>query len=283
MTTAPATLAPSWPPGHRQYVGDTDLNAVDRLDPSVRLKASFAAERIRAIGRMAPPGWPIGLETKLFEIAWPDLWGAIDCRDYLGEMGIPYAPGGLRPEVLDRPPSELGLVSLFKGMDEGPLRRSNIARAVRLMGIKAAWRASPARTTRFSSGHYTEFADPGRSARALDELLLSITEACPAEAALVRAAHAYFAMGLYHPLQDGNGRAARALFQCVLKADLGIVTPLFPLGPLMERNKRTLLNAKSAWYWDSDANPLVRFVTEAAIAYCDFYEAEWGRGGEPEA
>jgi len=279
MTPAPETLAPSWPLGHRQYVGDTDLTAVGRLDRSTRLRAAFATERVQAVGRKAPSGWPIGLETNLFAIAWPDLSGAIDCRDYLGEMGIPYTPGAFRPEVLDRPPSELGLVSLFQGMDEGPLRRPSVARAVRLMGIEAAWRTSPARTTRFSSGHYTEFADPGRSARPLDRLLRSITKAGPAGSALVRGAHAYFAMGVYHPLQDGNGRAARALFQCVLKADLGIAAPLFPLGPLMERNKRALLNAKSAWYWDSDANPLVRFVTEATIAYCDFYEAEWSRDG----
>jgi hypothetical protein len=279
MSRTAEALPPSWPPGHRQYVGDTDLTAVGRLDRSTLMRAAIAAEQVRAVGQTAPPGWPIGLESNLLEIAWPDLSVAIDCRDYLREMGIPYAPGALRPEILDRPPSELGLVSLFQAMGEGPLRRPDVARAVRLMGIEAAWRTSPARTTRFSSGHYTEFADPVRCERRLDRLLESITKAGPAESALVRGTHAYFAMGLYHPLQDGNGRAARALFQCVLKADLGIAVPLFPLGPLMERNKRPLLNAKSAWYWDSDANPLVRFVTEATIAYCDFYEAEWSRGG----
>lgn len=279
----PETPVCADPSGYRQYVGDTDLSAITRLNGSTRLRATIATERIETIKRVVPPGWPIGLEQSLLPIAWPDLPHEDECRDYLDDMGILYSPDGMRPEVLDRPVSELGIISLFRAMDMGPLRRADLARALRLMGVEPKWRVSPARTKPFPSGHYTEFADPKSRARHFERMLTSITRRGPGAAALIRAVKVYFTTVVYHPLQDGNGRAARALFQCVLKTDLAIDSPIFPLGPFLERHKRTLLNAKWAWHRDADANPLVQFIAEAMIAYCDHYASQWSRGSDAAA
>lgn len=267
--------------GHRHSVADTDLTAINRLNRSTRSHAALAAERMRGILPVVPQGWPVGLENSLSEIAWPDLSRRIDCRDYLANMGILYRPS---ETTLDgRRSSELGVISLFRAMERSPLRRADLAQALRLMGVEPCWRSSPARTAPFPSGHFTEFADPTHHARRFDRMLRTIERPGPGAAALIRAVKVYFTTTLYHPLQDGNGRAARALFQCVLKADLGISSPIFPLGPLFERNKRTLLNAKRAWHEDADANPLVRFMAEGILAYCDYYEAEWSPGKDAAA
>lgn len=258
--------------GKRLYVGDTDLTAHERVDDDTRVRAAVVAARVLALVDKLPPGAPIGLEKNFHARTLPDVSAGVS-TGRLRRLGVTFVDD-VRPEIHDRPPSEYGVLHLFEAMSHGPLTMEHLGTAARMMGGTAIWRDAPATTYRFASGHYTEFPHPLTAIPAFVRLLSQVAIPNNPEAAVIRATATYFATTLLHPLRDGNGRAARALFQCVLKADLGVSTPIFPLGSFFEVNKTLLLDAKYRWQLDGDARALVRLLTNCLDAFCRTYEAE---------
>lgn len=256
----------------RLSVVGTDLEATQRLGSERRSEASAVAARIATLVQKVPAGWPIGLERSLCDKSLPHV-SAGTAAGYLKRCGIKFVDPQ-RSKIPDRPASEYGVISLFERMDEGPLLPEDLLTAVKLMGGNAKWCDATVTTHPFPSGHYTEFFPPQLGRVALTKVIATVTEPGLPEDSLIRATRVYFAATLFHALQNGNGRAGRALFQCVLKADLGMRAPLFPLGPLFERNRESLLDAKHCWQWEGDAGPLVSLVCNGVDAYCSLYEQE---------
>lgn len=252
-------------------IGGTDLTALDRLNNETTDAALAAAERVARLAARVPIGWPVGLEQELHRKMLPDIAVGVP-TGRLRRLGVEFRDE-LRAEVMQRVPSEYGVISLLIAMDQGALNIDHIKRAIGLMGGTAVERQTAATTLPFASGHYTRFADPKVALVTFAALMRRVTIAGPPIHGVVRATGVYFATTLLHPFADGNGRAARALFQCVLKADLGMIAPLFPLGPLFERNKALLLDAKYCWQLDGDANPLTRLVTNCVASYCTMLES----------
>ena len=253
-------------------ISGTDLTALDRLKGETTDAASAAAQRVARLAARVPAGWPVGFERELYRKTLPDIAVGVPAGR-LRRLGVEFGDE-LRAEVLERTPSEYGVVSLLIAMDQGALDIDQIKRAIGLMGGTAVERRSAATTLPFASGHYTRFAAPDVALPAFVALTRRVTISGPLAQGVVRATGIYFATTLLHPFVDGNGRTARALFQCVLKADLGMAAPLFPLGPLFERNKALLLDAKYCWQLDGDANPLTRLVTNCVAGYCAMLESD---------
>ena len=253
-------------------IDGTDLSAVSRLDASTLAHAAETAARVIRIATRIPAGWPIGLEARLYETPPADISTGVP-SGRLRAHGVRY-DASLRAEILNRPPSEYGVIGLFTALDDRPLEPEDVVKAVRTMGGAPVWRTGPATTYPFPSGHVTRFPHHDRAHPAFHDLVRSVGEKGPCALGIVRAARTYFETTLLHPLLDGNGRAARALFQCVLKVDLGMRAPLFPLGPFFEANKGLLLDAKYCWQLDGDADPLVRMLTNCVAARCTTWEAE---------
>jgi len=253
-------------------ISGTDLTALGRLDAATTGAAANAATRIARLADRVPDGWPIGFERELYQRTLPDISSGVP-RGRLRSLDVAFEDN-LRVEVLQRPPSEYGVTSLLIAMDHGCIGVGDVKRAVKLMGGTAIERNTIATTLPFASGHRTGFVAPPIALPAFAAMLDGVVASAEPARSLIRATGVYFATTLLHPFIDGNGRAARALFQCVLKADLGMAAPLFPLGPMFEPNKELLLDAKYVWQLDADAHPLVRLVINCVTAYCDILEVE---------
>lgn len=63
------------------------------------------------------------------------------------------------------------------------------------------------------------------------------------DAPFARACHAYAEVALSHPFADGNGRLARVMFQRSLARSGMLSGPLLPLGPLIYRHHRPMIQA----------------------------------------
>ena len=119
-------------------------------------------------------------------------------------------------------------------------------------------------TTAFASGEAMEFLWLPHVRGRLDRLIGLVLEAQPQLPPVAHAIAILFETLVVHPLQDGNGRLARLLFQGSLRRTLGLRSPVFPLGPAFAANRRFLLSAYLAWHLDHEPGPLVHFV-QAAI------------------
>lgn len=254
-------------------IGQTDLSAIQRVNPVTRRRAAAAAQRVYKLSKDIPPGWPIGFERSMYERSLPDISAHVE-QGRLRELGVHYI-GGIRPEVALRPPSEYGVISLLNTMDKGLITADDVANAVRLMGGDGRWRTEAATTTPFASGHFTEFCDPRDGLPRFERLVAGVTGPIDLEMVIPFATQVYFAATLIHPFRDGNGRAARALFQCVLKSGAAITSPLFPIGPAFEFNKALVLDAKYAWQVDANASPLVELIVNIVNVYCGILESEF--------
>lgn len=83
----------------------------------------------------------------------------------------------------------------------------------------------------------------------------------PALAQAICALEAFLAL---HPLLDGNGRVARAMFQAVL-ARRGLLTgPALPIGPMLKLNGPEHSEIIRRLILTGDWNPVFAFVAEAA-------------------
>lgn len=260
--------------GARIYVGDTDIDAIARVGSTVRLASHRVAKRVARITHRLPSGWPIGLERHLLKHSFPKITISPVSRKSLEQRGVQYtdcAPPPL-PRLFNRLPSEYGVARLFQALERGRIEIHDIFAAVRLMGGEGAWRTKSARTRAFDSGHFTEFMKASNAKCAFTRLLDEIVQPHKARDTITRATKIYFATTLYHPLEDGNGRLARALYQCVLRTDLGLLSPIFPLGPIFHTNRHRVLEAKHLWQTSGDASGLMRIIIYAMNYYCDLYE-----------
>lgn len=259
------------------YIGETDLSAINRIDPKLFGRLAELEIKMRLIARSMPNGWPIGLEEEIFKrlalnrIAfqripvitakknWPSLEGPIEDGSQL---------------ITGRPLSEYGVISLFIDIDDNMLIIDNVLKAAGILGGSSELRSSRVTTVKFLSGEKIEYLKPDLVYLYFERLIEKIKFLNNYENAIIKAIAVYFETTLIHPLRDGNGRLARALFQCVLKTEMNIVTPIFPLGPASNLDTADLLNAKFSWYFEANANPLVEFIVGALEEICAYYLEE---------
>lgn len=267
---------PAFPP-RRVYVGDTDLRAIGRIDPTLLVRAQRVTDAMQQVASCMPSGWPIGLEQRLFAYHWP--LEAIDQAGVACEQRANWPDTRLidtapRQQIFSRPPSEYGLIRLFEAMNRNDFSADTVIAAVALFGVPALIRKGPITTTPFASGEVIEFTNPEVLAQRFERLVNRVRRPDPSLPPLVKAVSVYFETTLLHPLVDGNGRLARALFQCSLKQDLGIATPIFPLGPGLEPHKAKLLRAKFYWYFEGNASPLVQIILAITDTLCKILKDE---------
>ncbi len=250
------------------YIGDTDIDAIWQIDKSLYKEAEKVSSSISNLMPLFPLGWPIGLERYLYGCQLPDVSEGVICRtvmissDYLSII---------RPELMLRPPIEYGVINLFQIMNVKAPIIDDVQHSVKLMGGDSHLRNSPATSFPFEDGKYTQYMNPEDGLPVLKNLLSSIIVPANRDNALLRAIEVYMKILVCHCFQDGNGRLARALFQCVLKTELGVNVPVFPLAPFFECNKHLLINAKMDWEIHADPSPLVKLFINIIESLCDMH------------
>lgn len=162
-----------------------------------------------------------------------------------------------------RPPSELAAKILWERAVAGPLTEADLLAAAETAGGAASLRTGRMATDPFPSGHYREFVAPEQVRARFDRLLRRLNESEPKLHPLLHAIAIYYETLLIHPLNDGNGRLARLLFQVSLRQTIGLRAPILPLGPASVYSRPALMGAYLAWEFDRNAQPLVDFVTAA--------------------
>lgn len=127
-------------------------------------------------------------------------------------------------------------------------------------------RRSAAFTTRFRSGHYIEFLDPGEVDRRLQQLDRFVREQIQRPVNLFAAICAMAEFLIIHPFVDGNGRAARALFHLIMAERDGGRRVIPPIAPVIAHNRFAFISAMLACELLGDIQPLCDFVCAGLAA-----------------
>lgn len=220
-----------------------------------------------------PPGWPIGLEDKLYQRkpkVLPLELASIR-NPLVANLRYLHVVGEEHGRRRHRPQSELAAKHLWEVSAAGPLVQTDLLEAARLLGGQPRLRPGRMFTSRFESGHFKEFVARDQVEPRLDRLLRRINKGEPRIHPLLHAIGIFFETTLIHPLSDGNGRLARLLFQVDLHRTIGLRAPILPLGPACAANRPALVAACLAWEFDRDAQPLVDFVTCAVESLVALY------------
>lgn len=230
-------------------------------------------DAIRTMNGSLPRGWPIGLEDKLYQrkpMVLP-LEIASVRNPLVANLRFLHVVGQEVGRRSHRPPSELAARHLWERLAAGPLLRTDLLEAARLLGGAPRLRPGRMFTSKFESGHYKEFAPRDRVEPRLDLLLRRINDSEPRLHPLLHAIGIFFETTLIHPLSDGNGRLARLLFQVDLHRTIGLRAPILPLGPACAANRPALVAACLAWEFDRNAQPMVDFITCAVESLVALY------------
>lgn len=215
-----------------------------------------------------PPSWPIGYERALltrgepkFELNEIPLL-SVEARK------IQFVDSARQDHLLSRPPSEVAALLLWQTLAADRLTPDDISSAASLAGASGRLRTGEATTTALASGQRIKYLPGGRVAGELQLLSQEVLEQAPKSPPLLQAIGVLFKTLLIHPLEDGNGRLGRLLFQGSLRQTLGLKVPIFPLGPAFSLNRGHILKTYFAWEFDNNPNPLVDFVLASVEALC---------------
>lgn len=172
--------------------------------------------------------------------------GALLHRGYLDPPDHPP----LR-RLLLRPAVEPIQYSYWQALTQDPQPQTLMSLASALTSQPISIVGRPMSTTPDPVLGRTIFADP-RQYGPVDRVIASVRTAFADP--FDRAVGVYLAFVICHPLSDGNGRVARALFSWSLREDGIISTPSVPLGPFFYIHARNIISitrdlvATSDWF-----------------------------------
>ncbi|MEO1488710.1 MAG: Fic family protein [Pseudomonadota bacterium] len=229
-----------------------------QLSQPVLGEARNLAERVRETNERIPDGWPVGYERDLGRHLVPKRLGKTSDYD-LGQI----IPGFLTrsekglDKIDARPETELCLHALWTrpGAPPKELKRPDLDFLAGRIGTTLRWREM--RTAQTPSGHRILFTAVPDIERRLDAFLNHFNTPIAPRDALLGAVDSYLHFLLIHPFRDGNGFAARALFQLFLNRHLGLRAPIFPIAPIYYRNLDLFQYGYLSWTLRADGDPLL--------------------------
>lgn len=214
----------------------------------------------------------LSLDRRLYRSAVSSCFG-LELRVAFALTEDGKADGGNPRELMLRPAVEPILYSYWDRFRAWALDDESVAAlAGCLCGRAVTHRKSFAATLPNSQG-LSAIYPPPELARRWREIIPSPTTG----AGMMQALHdAFVVMGLFvnlHPLEDGNGRVGRALFQGALARAVGLSCPMLALTPFLYSQKQDVLRGWFALGNDGDWTELVGAYGRAMRACVDYQHA----------
>ena len=238
-----------------------------------------AQKRILEVNDLIPDGWPVGYEIDACKVVPP-----IRLREDAGAdlaalvSGFQTRASKDLDKVSQRPELELCLHNLWDHCDivarpqAKPLTRADLDFLAGRLGTETRWREMRSAIT--PSGHRLLFSAAANVEERLGIYLEHFNREPDHERVFVSAIDSYLNFLIIHPFRDGNGFAARGLFQLYLNRHLGLKAPVFPITPLYYRNLDAFQFGYLSWALAGDGAPLTGLFAQSIGLLADFFEAE---------
>lgn len=238
-----------------------DLTGFDpyRHVPTPGTESSFTPliASIRKLEGVISDGWPVGLDNDLIFSPGEIL---SDLADFELQSGCSYSFFVGPPYLPPRLAVEYALYYLWQMKDY--LSTQSLLEVARLVGTTPILETGRMVLAAPQIGSRVNFVHPDYRQKRLMRLLHLCASTnpfggCPVLDALM----IYVEFMVIHPLKDGNGRVARALFQYRLHRLIGLKFPIVPLGCLAARLRPYLFDTLLVWELDHRPGPFFDLLT----------------------
>jgi len=216
----------------------TSLREGSNIDPAELL--------FENIGKIDKKNWPVGFELEMYESQRSSLCMEKQLDDCLRSLGVDYSERRYA-KFKQRPSSELSAYYIWNETENGRVDVDAIRQVNRIVGGSNALRKGWLTTTRFKSGHVTQFDCASDPFTFLKSWVSEFNAPVASSLIMTKAIWLFLDLLVAHPFLDGNGRTARIMLQAYLYANGILAGPILPLGPFLQINQRSFLNAALSW------------------------------------